>query len=174
MRSTLETMPDGCGVKIVIQDDQVGLMPVGRGELISVLSNPTRRAVVSLLSRPGAAFFHRYLELKYYPPLSDREPLLEYYYYKLGDFLNTIISVPAEEVSILHEAAKATRMVLKEGYQMFCIGPEGVEELLPFPDFAMVMENAHDHLLYTDRAAAERQEREDLLTLERAYFSDSK
>jgi hypothetical protein len=167
----IQTLTNGRGIKISFDGDNTMAHAVGPGELVSAMTNPNQLCVISMVSRPGAAYFLRYLELEHYTPETPRDALLQLYYYLIDDMLYFVVSVPAEDEALLEETAQATGMALKRGYQMYSIGGEnGVTEVLPFCERAFVLENCKGHLVYTDHQAAVDQQEKDVYALETKHF----
>jgi hypothetical protein len=143
--------------------------------------------VCGMTSRVGYAYFQRYLELKYFPPLDDElNKLIQVFYLKFGDESMSMpycmTSVPAEFLTQVNEAIDIAGLrVTEPGTVPMLLGGEGTTETFlgiganKFPiegPNVFYVENKHNHLVYTDPQKAHEEEDQKLRELEERYIPE--
>jgi hypothetical protein len=120
-------------------------------DLIKISRDPNYVWLAVMVSRPGAQWFMRHLELKFYRPETPRNRLLDMILLKWPDdmpMLWAICRIPMSEKQNLYDAAKATGMRVGDGIpQMF--GGNGIEKFPLDGPNVFTLENSRESILYS-------------------------
>lgn len=150
-------------------EESIAAMKIPFTEFCDMTKDPTRLFVISTSVRIGWPYFNRYLELVYFPPLSQKNTLLIMFHFKWKGMPFSCVSVPKMFSDEVSDSLLQTEMKGLIGAVPATVGSEGFILMPLDAENCITVENCQGHIIYTDAKAAEQWQTEKILELEAAH-----
>lgn len=161
MQDLISHLPEGGGIKFSNYGEELRVTSVTTADLEKLAENPKLFHVVTMLERPGAAYYFNFLEYNYFPPATSLNEEFEYRIFNWNGLRWGIGTFPIEKKQVAYETAEKTDMRLADGVPIL-IGPNGNNTFPLSSDRVFCLENAAGSSLYQEGGRQDIQIEENL------------